>query len=655
MLADQSSILDWSSKIYLFDRSLFYQDSGTADAIYVGTFSKVFREYSPRPDPGQILIMRGIKRYNDQNIGYSDHLQWAIYDPATRSTTHGDIPSEVPRIANMRGRLSSPFWDADEEEIKYCADLHEWWMEKKQEEQRRIESGNIIQIESSFMSRGSSRRQHLLLSDASPDVQPGGYFDCTVEVSHDPYGTPTAAMRTYSSQDDRTSTVYVTDYTRNAETPLFTGAWVPEGLGGLLLKIEMWDKARTASEAMLSGDYYAINNCRIITNMGHYEGKQVEPKFRKLDEENAAEEPALQALLERKQAWQKGQGSADTPEPECRTIEDAALDEFFDTVAEVLHVDGVDLYITDYTGHHELREQRYNGPWAANLEGLVLKVRTADTQTKVAQSFSKGEFCRITNLRIVHSGMAEETIGKLGGSEKKRIMRVNRALAKDQPFKELLRRKARWEKELAEQSETGVPSAPAQEQPSAPSVKAQGKATLRRKPSPTRSASGSRRSAATSDGSDLTFASLRDKPKPELYTLTARATRAVDKRTWDGCIMRQCAQCGKQLTRLEAACFHCNDIEHEFVKIGGAQLILECTDTAGVINRVAVVSNTLRLHDELIGSREPEKVFENWLKPLTGGDLAGLGKRADTPLVDMDLLVQKDRAHRLLDYKLRRP
>ena len=96
---------------------------------------------------------------------------------------------------------------------------------------------------------------------------------------------------------------------------------------------------------------------------------------------------------------------------------------------QVLHVEGADLYVTDYSAHPDLQDLRYDPAWAAGLDGLVLKICTEQVQTKVAQGLSRGNFCRITNLRIVHSAVKGETIGKLGGNERKRIFRVNPALA----------------------------------------------------------------------------------------------------------------------------------------------------------------------------------------------------------------------------------
>ena len=58
----------------------------------------------------------------------------------------------------------------------------------KEEERERQESGVIVHqlgpsdADGGHRGRASIMREHRLIQDAGPHVQPNGYFDCTVEV-----------------------------------------------------------------------------------------------------------------------------------------------------------------------------------------------------------------------------------------------------------------------------------------------------------------------------------------------------------------------------------------------------------------------------------------------------------------------------------------
>ncbi|KAL1709731.1 hypothetical protein EV121DRAFT_194482 [Schizophyllum commune] len=622
-------------------------------------FSKLHREWAPEPKQGQVIILRNIKRTNGhQNIGYGDHLQWAIYDPDTRSMTHGTVSDEVAQRATLEGGFVSfsPFWHADEQEAQYCAYLHQWWQEKKQEMQQEdqagLASGRIIQVgtpDSNPMQRiYHTVRPLLRIADLSFErCNSLAFFDCTVEVS----ALLDRLLRRLTSvqivavfADNHPADVYVTDYSSNDHLPTWTGAWVPERLENLCFKIEMWDSAKEPAGKLCPGDHYTISNCRLKENLGFYEGRQQEAKFRKLEGAEAESNAMLKELLERKRKWESTKNAAPAPEPESRAIGEVALNDFFDTVVEVLHVEGADLYVTDYSAHPDLQDLGYDPAWAAGLDGLVLKICTEQVQTKVAQGLSRGNFCRITNLRIVHSAVKGETIGKLGGNERKRIFRVNPALAD-----RLLERKKQWENDHARQ-------------PDGADLPAKGETPTKdgKRPAGTffgprnSSTSSSKPPAKAAGAVGLTFAELRDKPKAKFYTVVARATLAVDRKTWEDCIVRMCAQCQKEIPRIRRACLDCNDTDHEFVQVSDARVLLELTDTTGDTQRVAVMSEARPpLHTEIKASSQPERVFEEWLKPLTGDDLSKV-QTADTPLADVVLLSKENETYCLVDYKLRR-
>lgn len=72
------------------------------------------------------------------------------------------------------GVLFSPFYEPKESELRYCSKLSDWWRQLKNIEQTGVDV---------VCNNPTSQRVHRLISEAGPSVPPGGYFDCTVEVS----------------------------------------------------------------------------------------------------------------------------------------------------------------------------------------------------------------------------------------------------------------------------------------------------------------------------------------------------------------------------------------------------------------------------------------------------------------------------------------
>lgn len=110
--------------------------------------------------------------------GYGDKLRWAVYDPlehSIRPPNKGNAP-EKESIDDGLGYEFSPYWDPfqDSIELEYCRQIWEWWKAKHE-----VEGQNVSTVE--FSER--PRKQHLLVSEASPDLPPSGFFNCTVEVS----------------------------------------------------------------------------------------------------------------------------------------------------------------------------------------------------------------------------------------------------------------------------------------------------------------------------------------------------------------------------------------------------------------------------------------------------------------------------------------
>lgn len=110
--------------------------------------------------------------------GYGDKLRWAVYDPlghSTRPPNKGTAPEKEP-IDDGMGYEYSPYWEPfqDSIELEYCRQIWEWWKAK-----RELEGQNVSTVEFS----GRPCKRHLLISEASPNLPPSGFFNCTVEVS----------------------------------------------------------------------------------------------------------------------------------------------------------------------------------------------------------------------------------------------------------------------------------------------------------------------------------------------------------------------------------------------------------------------------------------------------------------------------------------
>jgi len=114
-------------------------------------------------------------------VVYGDKLNWAMYDPVTESVTHGDL-GDAPRESGAedgRGVVMTPFYEPEPGDILYCKQLSEWWgtVEKK-----RTEEGDTVAQCVSVTTRRLTQRMHRLISEANHDSEPGGYFDCTIQV-----------------------------------------------------------------------------------------------------------------------------------------------------------------------------------------------------------------------------------------------------------------------------------------------------------------------------------------------------------------------------------------------------------------------------------------------------------------------------------------
>ena len=74
----------------------------------------------------------------------------------------------------------TPFFDPIPSEVDYSTKLSEWWVKKENKPTQTSEG--ISSTLPTYERMDGTRRLHRLIKDAGPDVQPNGYFDCTVEV-----------------------------------------------------------------------------------------------------------------------------------------------------------------------------------------------------------------------------------------------------------------------------------------------------------------------------------------------------------------------------------------------------------------------------------------------------------------------------------------
>ena len=115
-------------------------------------------------------------------VGYKNRLRWAIYDPEAGKIHHGDRGDapESEGLADGFGYEFCPFWKPREVELAHCLRLSDWWHAALKKIKGKM--GHVHQIGGDvFYSK--PRREHRLISEASPDLPPNGFFDCTVEVS----------------------------------------------------------------------------------------------------------------------------------------------------------------------------------------------------------------------------------------------------------------------------------------------------------------------------------------------------------------------------------------------------------------------------------------------------------------------------------------
>lgn len=113
-------------------------------------------------------------------VGYYDRAKWAVYSIKDECFVPPKLEQAPKEQELVDGGIKfTPFLSASEPEERYCQQLSAWWKEKNKDSAE--STGHVYSLSESAIP-GRTRRQHLLLCDAGPDVEPGGYFDCTFEV-----------------------------------------------------------------------------------------------------------------------------------------------------------------------------------------------------------------------------------------------------------------------------------------------------------------------------------------------------------------------------------------------------------------------------------------------------------------------------------------
>lgn len=106
--------------------------------------------------------------------GFGDKLRWAIYDaPEHRIRSPIKVNAPEKAINKISGHVFSPYLEIvkNDVEVQYCRQVMEWWKEAMS-----------MKSLSNVQRPAPTQKTHLLISDASPNRPPGGFFNCTVEV-----------------------------------------------------------------------------------------------------------------------------------------------------------------------------------------------------------------------------------------------------------------------------------------------------------------------------------------------------------------------------------------------------------------------------------------------------------------------------------------
>ncbi|KZT09597.1 uncharacterized protein LAESUDRAFT_512246 [Laetiporus sulphureus 93-53] len=406
---------EFKTRVMLMDQSL--HDS---EEFGVNLFSK-FEAQLPTPNQGDVLVLRNLMgdNYNDRPSGTGPSYKgwtWALFDPRL-----GQAQPEKPTESKIEFQLS-------QNEAQCCAQLATWF--------NTVVPGVYDATVHKIKGPSVQARIHRLISEASPDAEPQGFFDCTVEVLD---GYP---------NDNGVYSLYVTDYTSNAQLAVVNKDRCAD-MGNRVLKLELFNEAAEYGPKFKPGEFWFFGNSRMKVSEGGYVEATFSAvqKMRKLDEDELDTEPHLEALLKRKQEWLAKQeangGAAAFPH---LLIEQAEPDHHFLCTVEVLQVSSKDtytyLYVTDYTSRPDLSPVAATTPEFRDLEDRVVKIALFDAQVESAKNLESGDFILVRNLRMRPSRSSRRLVGRLA-SNQRYIVKLQPD-ARNEELRDLLRRKETW-------------------------------------------------------------------------------------------------------------------------------------------------------------------------------------------------------------------
>lgn len=213
---------------------------------------------------------------------YGNTLCWAIYSPIIQSIRSPDKVGTPEMEMGRDSRNFSPYMQLSPAELKDCKELCDWWA---------LQGPGASLV---------SHRHHVLISDITPDLLPGGFFNCTVEVSGWLLPSlwltvPFKVLKKREGSRDGLTTVYVTDYTPNKHIYPLMSDWCPPGLFQCIFQVEMWDAAKVLAEEMSLEDYWCLDNVQAKWNWLHY----VEDTMQRQQSTHHVDKacPHIQALL----------------------------------------------------------------------------------------------------------------------------------------------------------------------------------------------------------------------------------------------------------------------------------------------------------------------------------------------------------------------
>lgn len=118
---------------------------------------------------------------------------WFVFVPESGKILRETAPGVAGTPSSSQ--QSSARNDLGSAELRYCLALGDWWRAVQQEQERALRESNVVRHQigeedawgtGNGAGQGGGRtslaREHRLIQDAGPNVQPNGYFDCTVEV-----------------------------------------------------------------------------------------------------------------------------------------------------------------------------------------------------------------------------------------------------------------------------------------------------------------------------------------------------------------------------------------------------------------------------------------------------------------------------------------